>query len=169
MTYYAGQSTAPIGCTLTFNYREKQYTTTVVPGQTVVFEDFEEDGNVTTGFNSEKSRRGSWTHSLEPASSPYRVDYRVLRNGRWEYKSVQASGTTVSINEGSSLIDHVRIYPGGSLPESYTWNADGTLRSKTDARGVTESYVYDALGRLTGVYDNEGNKVEGYQYNYKNR
>ena len=169
MTYYAGQSTAPIGCTLTFNYREKQYTTTVVPGQTVVFEDFEEDGNVTTGFNSEKSRRGSWTHSLEPASSPYRVDYRVLRNGRWEYKSVQASGTSVSINEGSSPIDHVRIYPGGSLPESYTWNADGTLRSRTDARGVTESYVYDGLGRLTGVYDNEGNKVEGYQYNYKNR
>ena len=26
-------------------------------------------------------------------------------------------------------------------------------------RGVTESYVYDGLGRLTGVYDNEGNKV----------
>jgi len=169
MTYYAGQSTAPIGCALTFNYREKQYTTTVVPGQSVVFEDFEEDGNMTTGFNSEKSRRGSWTHSLEPAACPYRVDYRVFRNGRWEYKSVQASGTTVSINEGASPIDHVRIYPGGSLPESYTWNADGTLRSRTDARGVTESYVYDGLGRLTGVYDNEGNKVEGYQYNYKNR
>ncbi len=54
-------------------------------------------------------------------------------------------------------------------PETYTWWPDGNLRSRTDARGVTESYVYDGLGRLTGVYDNEGNKVEGYQYNYKNR
>jgi YD repeat-containing protein len=170
MTYYAGQSSDPEGCTLSFNYREKQYTTTVVPGQTVVFEDFEEDGNVTSnGYWSDRSHRGTWTHSLDTSGGPYVVDYRVFRNGRWEYKSVQASGTSVSINEGSSPIDHVRIYPGGSLPESYTWNDDGTLRSKTDARGTTESYRYDGLGRLTGVYDNEGHKVEGYQYNYKNR
>ncbi len=170
MTYYAGQSSDPEGCTLSFNYREKQYTTTVVPGQTVVFEDFEEDGNVTSnGYWSDRSHRGTWTHSLDTSGGPYVVDYRVFRNGRWEYKSVQASGTSVSINEGSSPIDHVRIYPGGSLPESYTWNDGGTLRSKTDARGTTESYRYDGLGRLTGVYDNEGHKVEGYQYNYKNR
>ena len=40
---------------------------------------------------------------------------------------------------------------------------------RTDGRGITESYTYDALGRLSGVYDNNGDKVEGYEYNYKNR
>jgi YD repeat-containing protein len=34
---------------------------------------------------------------------------------------------------------------------------------------VTESYRYDGLGRLVGAYDNEGKKVEGYEYNYQNR
>ena len=32
---------------------------------------------------------------------------------------------------------------------SYTYNADGTLASKTDANGNTETYTYDAYQRLT--------------------
>jgi YD repeat-containing protein len=36
---------------------------------------------------------------------------------------------------------------------SYTYNADGTLASKTDANCNTESYSYDAYPRLTGIPD----------------
>ena len=36
---------------------------------------------------------------------------------------------------------------------SYTYNADGTLASKTDANGNTETYTYDAYQRLTGIPD----------------
>lgn len=171
----AGQNYHPdyatdIGCTFIINYREKKVTNTTVPGPTVVFEDFEEDGNHTAeAFRSGKSRKGVWTHALNESFGPYLVDYRVFRNGRWNYVRQSASGSSVAINEGTAPIDHVRIYPMGSLPESYTWWPDGNLRSRTDAQGVTESYRYDGLGRLTGVYDNDGNKVEGYQYNYQNR
>ena len=63
----------------------------------------------------------------------------------------------------------MRGCPADSDVESYIWDESGNLLSRTDSRGVTESYRYDGLGRLTGVYDNDGNKVEGYQYNYKNR
>ena len=66
-------------------------------------------------------------------------------------------------------VDQVRVYPTDAAVESYTWDSQGNLLSRTDGRGVTESYVYDVLGRLIGVNDNNGNKVEGYEYNYKNR
>ena len=169
-TYYAGQGSSDIGCTLNFNYKEKQVTTVNVPGQTVVFEDFEADGNVTSnGYCSDRSHQGTWTHSLTTSGGPYVVDYRVFKNGKWYYSHLSASGSTVSINEGTAPIDHIRIYPLGSLPESYTWNDNGTLRSKTDSRGVTESYEYDPLGRLIFIRDNDGNYVEHYEYNYQNK
>lgn len=169
--FYVANSPDPAGYTLEINYKEKQTTAQQVSGQTVVFEDFEDEtgAQVPAGYNSGKSHRGSWTHSLDTSGGPYVVDYRVYRNGKWNYVRQSASGSSVTISEGTAPIDHVRIYPLGSMPESYTWNDDGTLRSRTDSRGLTESYRYDGLGRLTGVYDNDGKKVEGYQYNYKNR
>lgn len=169
--FYVANSPDPAGYTLEINYKEKQTTAQQVSGQTVVFEDFEDEtgAQVPAGYNSGKSHRGSWTHSLDTSGGPYVVDYRVYRNGKWNYVRQSASGSSVTISEGTAPIDHVRIYPLGSMPESYTWNDDGTLRSRTDSRGLTESYRYDGLGRLAGVYDNDGNKVEGYQYNYKNR
>ena len=168
--YYAGQSSSPEGCTLSFNYREKQFSITPVSGQTVVFEDFEEEGNHTgEAFHSCKSHVGSWTHALDSSGGPYIVDYWYYQLGKWVYARQQASGNTVTINEGTKPIDHVRIYPVGAMPESYTWDAAGNLLSRTDSRGVTESYQYDGLGRLLGIFDNEGKKVEGYEYNYQNR
>jgi len=38
---------------------------------------------------------------------------------------------------------------------SYTYNADGTLATKTDASGFTESYTYDAYQRLTAIPDRQ--------------
>ena len=154
---------------MSFSYREKQYTIHNYPGETVLFEDFEEDGNVTTnGFFSGRSHQGQWNHALDDSGS-YILDYRVYRNGTWEYVRQRITGDTALISAGTNPIDHIRVYPEGCLPESYTWDNAGNLLSRTDSRGVTESYRYDGLGRLVGIYDNAGKKVEGYQYNYQNR
>ena len=167
--YYAVQGSDPIGCSLMFTYAEKQCTMVHVPGQTAVFEDFEVDGNHTAdAFHSGRSHVGPWNCPLD-SDDDYIMDYRVYRDGRWNYVRQAVSGSTASINEGAAPIDHVRVYPAGSLPESYTWDDAGNLLSRTDSRGVTESYRYDGLGRLVGAYDNEGKKVEGYEYNYQNR
>src|SRR6266540_2223971 len=50
----------------------------------------------------------------------------------------------------SSVVDSLA---GGSplRTNSYTWNADGTLRSKTDPRGLAVTNYWDNLQRLTGV------------------
>jgi YD repeat-containing protein len=38
---------------------------------------------------------------------------------------------------------------------SYTYSADGTLATKTDANGNTETYTYDAYQRLTAIPDRQ--------------
>jgi RHS repeat-associated protein len=38
---------------------------------------------------------------------------------------------------------------------SYSYNGDGSLASKTDAKGNTETYTYDSYGRLTGIPDRQ--------------
>ena len=38
---------------------------------------------------------------------------------------------------------------------SYTYNADGTLASKKDANGNTETYTYDTYQRLTSIPDRQ--------------
>jgi YD repeat-containing protein len=42
------------------------------------------------------------------------------------------------------------------------------ITSITDPRGVVTTYEYDAFGRLQTVKDPNGNKLEGYDYHYKN-
>ena len=135
-----------------------------------LFADFEENGGGGVGFFGGKS--GTGVQTLDFVAHPektYVVDWRERSSGgTWEYKSkiVSSSGPFTAGSAGKD-IDHVRVFPVGAAVESYTWDSAGNLTSRTDARGVTESYRYDGLGRLVGVFDNDGNKVEGYQYNYK--
>ena len=101
----------------------------------------------------------------------YIVDWMEKQeSGKWEYRSKRQQPTDVfSAGIPGKYIDQIRVYPIDTKVESYTWDPYGNLSSRTDSRGITEFYRYDGLGRLTGVYDNDGNKIEGYQYNYQNR
>ena len=89
----------------------------------------------------------------EPGIS-YILDYRVRRNGIWEYVR-QNLGTaidnTYSINEGQNEIDWIRVFPETADVMTYTYSPNIGVTSATDSRGVTESYDYDVLGRLTTV------------------
>ena len=44
-----------------------------------------------------------------------------------------------------------------TLDENYTYYSNGSLKTKTDAIGLTERYVYDVRGRLIELYDNNDN------------
>ena len=97
------------------------------------------------------------------------MDMHVLNNGVWEYRRASLSAkrdNCYTLYADGLPFDEVRIYPEGAGVETYTWWGDGNLRSRTDGRGVTESYEYDGLGRLTAVRDNAGHKVDGYEYRY---
>lgn len=145
----------------------------------VFHEDFEPEvipsGATMDGFHSYGYHSGgNYTFALfTDPNKRYILDYRAKsNNGAWQYirseLTYSADGKhTIPVSSGR--IDEVRVFPADSNVESYTWDNAGELLSRTDARGVTESYCYDRLGRLIGVYNNDGKKEEGYQYNYQNR
>ena len=158
-------------------------TVTITPtGCDEVFhEDFEPavapPGAAKEGFHSYGFHSGG-NYTFELVTDPdkrYILDYRLKHSGgAWQYIRGELAHSpngshTIMVAYNTDKIDEVRVFPADSEVESYTWDDAGDLLSRTDSRGVTESYRYDGLGRLVGVYDNEENKVEGYEYNYKNR
>ena len=166
-----GSTSAPIKGTLTLRYRGEVNHPYYEQWAQMRHFSFEGDvGDCQDGFESDCARIGSYTFSakFDPSLS-YVIDMQVKRNGAWEYdrQAFQLSGgNTYIISAGGLPFDEVRIYPVDAEVETYTWWPDGNLRSRTDGRGVTESFVYDAFGRLIEVRDTDGNRVEGYDYHY---
>jgi YD repeat-containing protein len=154
-------------------------TETVTGYDDVFHEDFEPDtvqsGASQVGFHSYGYYTGgNYTFELDTdPDKQYILDYRIKQNnGAWQYvrsNLTYSANGNYTIQVGTAKLDEVRVYPADSEAESYTWDAAGNLLSKTDARGVTESYEYDGLGRLVFIRDNDGNYVEHYEYNYQNR
>lgn len=135
---------------------------------------FEEDGDYADdGFHSERAQMSpKQVNVVLNLSRNYVMDMHVLNNGVWEYRRASLSAkrdNCYTLYADGLPFDEVRIYPEGAQVETYTWWGDGNLRSRTDGRGVTESYEYDGLGRLTAVRDNAGHKVDGYEYRYATR
>lgn len=63
-------------------------------------------------------------------------------------------------------IDNLLIAPIESQVETFSYKPLVGMRSKTDDRGITEYYEYDALQRLKLVRDYQGNVKKSYEYNY---
>ena len=68
---------------------------------------------------------------------------------------VEARDTPVTLNLPALWLTSATNPENGTV--SYTYNADGTLASKKDANGNTETYTYDAYQRLTGIPDRQQN------------
>ena len=59
--------------------------------------------------------------------------------------------------------------PGeGVLSLSYSYDKNGNLTGRTDARGVGTTYIYDALNRLTSKTYTNGNGTPAVTYTYDN-
>ena len=130
--------------------------------------DFEEEVEPGAGFHSEHGHAGRFNAGLSTAESGSVLDYMLFKSGSWHYRRCGYSpGTAVSIGEADGLVDNLRIFPSESLTESFTWYPSFRMRSRTDGRGVTESYSYDTLGRLTDVRDNGDRLVSSNQYHYQ--
>ena len=135
----------------------------------VFYENFEESSKATSsGFNSEKSFVGSYNiptnFKLNPAKK-YVIDYQVFRNGKWNYAKHELENRNCTINENNYPIDDIRIYPQDAIATSYNYiPIFGLLRSKTDCRGVTESYEYDTSGRLRVVKDHNADVIKKADY-----
>ena len=128
---------------------------------------FEKEGNCNTGFKSAKSWDGfkSFVKTI-PSGVPYTIDWMELdNNGEWSYRTSVFTGR-VTLGRSARAIDNVRIYPSDVSVTNWTWTDTDELNSVTDGRGITESYEYDGLKRLTAVIDMDGHKKASYAYHY---
>ena len=144
-------------------YRTEQHS----DNQGTWYYSFEANGNQEGGFNSDKAWHGSkkFTQTI-PSDVPYTIDWMEQgSNGKWAYKSSAFTGTK-TLGSSTKSIDNVRIYPTAATATNWTWTPTGELRSVTDGSGITASYVYDGMGRLTTVLDTDGKKVSSYEYHY---
>lgn len=135
---------------------------------------FEEEGNSTEGDSRTGafSKRMTGTYSAEVENlmlGRYMLSYWYKSSGVWILSSteVEVTGTSYTIEiPGSLQLDEIRFHPLGSTMHTYAYKR-GQLISQTDANQITTSYVYDGLGRLVLVKDNEGNVLKKNIYHYK--
>ncbi|MEL6132724.1 MAG: RHS repeat domain-containing protein, partial [Bacteroidota bacterium] len=81
---------------------------------------------------------------------------------------VNAGGVLEISSALNAFIDELRLYPVGAQMTTYCYDKALRLHTQTDINNRSTYYHYDAFGRLEYVQDQEGNYVQGYQYNYKN-
>lgn len=163
---YAGKEALSGNGMLNFSYC---YQDSVEIGYDDVFyENFESSSSsILSGFHSAKSHIGSYVVplKLDPNKS-YFIDYQVFKNNKWNYIMHEIEGSGYTIDEGGCPIDDIRVYPRDANITSFNYIPIlGLLKSKTNGRGITESYVYDASGRLVLTRDNNTNTVNNTEYN----
>ena len=99
----------------------------------------------TSAGRSVKKTYDAWGNIKSIADAVGTVEYSYLSNG--QPSSISTGGSVVRL-EYDEADNKVRMDDPDAGVTIYSYAADGTLLSQTDARGVKTEYVYDALGRL---------------------
>ena len=163
-----GSSNPPLG-NIHLMYYDAGYTTTGTE-DTVLALDFEDGTGTAPGFRSGHSHSGTYTLNYTvPSDRDYDLDYMLWESGSWAYHRESYSGGSVTLGGSGKRLDNIRIFPADCDIITASYDDAVLMTSRTDARGITESYEYDGLQRLTGLRDNagnDGNLIERYSYHY---
>lgn len=99
----------------------------------------------------------------DPAEMTYfKTTVSVGNNG-----SIHIAPNAQDNNAWSTFIDEVRLYPVGAQMTTYCYDEALRLITTSDANSRSQSYQYDAFGRLAYILDQDGNYIQGYDYNYQ--
>jgi hypothetical protein len=96
----------------------------------------------------------------------YKMSYWYWSNSKWNFSGELAFNQ--NINSGGTRLDEIRVYPQGAQLATYTYDMLVGMTSQTDANNFTSYFLYDQLGRLQFIKDDQGNVVKKMEYNYKN-
>lgn len=55
----------------------------------------------------------------------------------------------------------------GAMVSTFSYYPLVGIRTATDPKGITTTYSYDPEGRLSGIYDNDGNILSAHEYHYR--
>ena len=92
-----------------------------------------------------------------------------------EYNNLLKEAIKCGYNENYYIVDKslpnmfnsLRAAFKGKEISTYTYHWLLGMASATDARGITNSYLIDEFGRLSGIKDNNGYFIKKYNYNYR--
>jgi hypothetical protein len=115
------------------------------------------------------SRTGS-NYNIPSSTSIKQGKTVFINNQFWTYFEHVVTGTTsVAVNSitGGGYIDELRLYPINAQMTTYSYNPLVGITNICDVANRVTYYVYDGLGRLKWVKDQDGNLIKTIQYHYK--
>lgn len=168
---YNGTSQSTYEGILRVTYWERQMMAPETSGTDDVFyENFESTNMAPSSFGYQSSGSHVGSYAVSMTTNPereYVIDYQLFKNGKWNYMKHPFINSCDTIDEGLYPIDDVRVYPKDALINTYSYFPLIGLRSKTNERGVCQSYRYDEFGKLLSVMDNDMNVTQKYDYAYQ--
>jgi YD repeat-containing protein len=120
------------------------------------------------GLSSSKSFVVSYWSKTGSATVNGSSGTQMASANGWKYFEHRlASGISSVTVSGSVTIDGLRLYPSDAQMTSYTYSPLVGMTSSADAGSHISYYLYDALGRMTAIKDQDGNVIKTIQYHYK--
>ncbi len=115
----------------------------------------DQDGQtITYAYNA----NGQLSNENLPGGTSYTYTY----DSRGNMLTADSPGGDWSFTFNSGNLPTSIVEPFGTLTVEY--DIDGNVTHIVDQTGFTESYIYDAVGRLSEVTDGSGNLIESYSY-----
>lgn len=147
-------------------YPKKNYQVSI--GKEFFYEGFENDNTAATAGALMGSRYRQGTYAVPfkmPTAKKYIIDYKYRSGGKWLTAS-RPYVNDMTLSDGDA-IDEVRVYPIGAKMTTYTYKPLIGMTSRTDGKGMSEIYEYDAQGRLMLIKDNKEHITKAFRYNIK--
>jgi YD repeat-containing protein len=130
------------------------------------FEGFEQNTAATAGtaHSGNYYYNGNYTVAYTPPTSrQYLIQWWNLSGGQWVFNQMPYTANMML----SGPVDDVRVFPSDALMTTYTYSPMLGRTSETDPAGRTKKYVYDGLGRLQQIIDQDGNILKQNDYEYQ--
>ena len=114
----------------------------------------------------------TYTVSYWSKSGSYSVTgSTITRQGRttngWTYFEHTVTAATAVTISGTGSIDELRLYPSTAQMTTYTYAPLLGATTICDANNRITYYLYDTIGRLKWIKNQDGNIIKTMQYHYK--
>lgn len=160
-------SSAPTnGNSVYVTYSVQGYSITPSGSTEYFFEGFEQNTAATAGSAHTGNMYYNASYSVPftpPNSRQYVVQWWNLSGGQWVFNQMPYT-TNMTL---AGPLDDVRVFPIDALMTTYTYSPMLGKTSETDPSGRTTKYVYDGLGRLQQIIDQDGNILKQFDYEYQ--
>jgi len=108
-----------------------------------------------------------WAYNyLYPVAKIEGASYSDLL-GYLTVNEIQSLATNTRTVDAALESIRTRLVGSGFLVTTYTYDSLKGITSQTLPNGATTTYTYDSQGRLSSVFDNNGDLIQSYHYNYK--